>query len=246
MQIEAVLAEALPDGGQVLLTGHSLGGALAQLAAVAIAAASTPQRPLRPLLVTFAAPAIGDMRFAAELRAAAEPCGGLRVYNADDPIPPVTAMFGYRHAGLPIVRAQTRRRARRARPPPSPRAPPTVPTSRLRRPRRPPLRARRPSRWATMRARRTAPSRPRSAALARSLRMSCFTWARPSLPSGRQSPSTRHPRLRPREVGRARARRGRRRRRFRRGSPGRGRCGCGRRASSSTGGDGAKTIARTY
>jgi predicted lipase len=72
----------------VVLTGHSLGGALAQLAAVSIAASSAAEgRPIRPLLVTFASPAVGDGGFARELRAAAEPCGGLRVYNSADPIP---------------------------------------------------------------------------------------------------------------------------------------------------------------
>ncbi|KAG8464983.1 hypothetical protein KFE25_012346 [Diacronema lutheri] len=102
-QIHALLAEALPNGGRVLLTGHSLGGALAQLAAVAIANASTAERPLRALLVTFAAPAVGDGTFARELRAAAEPCGGLRVYNTDDPIPHIATTLGYKHAGVPIV-----------------------------------------------------------------------------------------------------------------------------------------------
>mmetsp|Transcript_42914 Transcript_42914/g.99495 ORF Transcript_42914/g.99495 Transcript_42914/m.99495 type:complete len:372 (-) Transcript_42914:470-1585(-) len=102
-QIEHVLKEALPNGGRVLLTGHSLGGALAQLAAVAIARTSDEGRPMRPLLITFAAPAIGDVAFAAELSAAAEPCGGLRVYNRDDPIPALSTLVGYKHAGVPVV-----------------------------------------------------------------------------------------------------------------------------------------------
>jgi len=100
--MDKVLDEALPTGGRVLITGHSLGGALAQVAAVHVARRSTPERPLRPVLVTFAAPAIGDSSFVHQVRTAAAPLGGLRVYNDGDPIPALSTAVGYRHAGVPL------------------------------------------------------------------------------------------------------------------------------------------------
>lgn len=112
-ELDAVLAHALPEGGRVLYTGHSLGGALAQLGAVHASRCSTARRPLRPTLVTFAAPAIGNRQFVSELNAAVEPHGGLRVHNQGDPVPSLSRALGYRHGGvsLQLPLAENARRA---------------------------------------------------------------------------------------------------------------------------------------
>ena len=107
---------------RVLLVGHSLGGALACLAAtklgVAAAAASAAERatlaagtsgaaeplvtaevateralPPTPLLVTFGCPIVGNAAFVALQNGTVAPAGGLRVFNHFDPVPSVGSGF---------------------------------------------------------------------------------------------------------------------------------------------------------
>ncbi|CAM9554754.1 unnamed protein product [Phaeothamnion confervicola] len=85
---------------RVLFVGHSLGGAIAQLAAAHFG-------HLEPTLVTFAAPAAGDAAFCAHVEAVAHPYGGLRVYNENDVVPVIAQLVGYRHAGVPVVQRVT-------------------------------------------------------------------------------------------------------------------------------------------
>ena len=87
-------------GLPVYVTGHSLGGALASLAALDIAAA----HPRRRLLVyTFGAPMVGDRRFAAQFRAACP--RAFRVVNEMDPVPkmPYTFLGFYEHGPKEVV-----------------------------------------------------------------------------------------------------------------------------------------------
>mmetsp|Transcript_21302 Transcript_21302/g.60759 ORF Transcript_21302/g.60759 Transcript_21302/m.60759 type:complete len:761 (+) Transcript_21302:65-2347(+) len=90
-----------PAGGhrrfphEVVFVGHSLGGALAHLAAVYF-------HDLRPRLVTFAAPATGNLAFCRCLEQVARPYGGLRVWNEGDVVPYIAQLVGYSHAGIPI------------------------------------------------------------------------------------------------------------------------------------------------
>ena len=93
-QLQLVMEE-LPEGTTLLLTGHSMGGALAQIAAAYFA-------HLSPWLVTFAAPAVGNARFSRHLRTFARPFGGVRVWNEYDVVPYLTLLVGYVHAGVPV------------------------------------------------------------------------------------------------------------------------------------------------
>ena len=85
----------LPEGTSVLLVGHSMGGALAQLAAAYYA-------HLTPWLVTFAAPAVGNGAFCQHLRQYARPFGGIRVWNEFDAVPYLPLLVGYEHTGVPV------------------------------------------------------------------------------------------------------------------------------------------------
>ena len=99
-------------GGPVFYTGHSLGGALAMLAA--------SRRP--PLAVyTFGAPRVGDARFGETLADVA----AYRVVNRRDTVPrspPNVGRLRYRHAGelCAISIGGSRGRSRRKRIPPLP------------------------------------------------------------------------------------------------------------------------------
>lgn len=79
----------------VVFVGHSMGGALAQLATVYFC-------ELRARLVTFASPAIGNAAFCRLLDCCGQPYGGLRVWNDFDVVPSIAQLVGYRHAGVPI------------------------------------------------------------------------------------------------------------------------------------------------
>jgi triacylglycerol lipase len=70
-----------PAGLPVVVTGHSLGGALATLLAADLAAAT----PLKPQAWTFASPNVGDAVFAA--RYAARSTVSWRIYNQVDVVP---------------------------------------------------------------------------------------------------------------------------------------------------------------
>jgi triacylglycerol lipase len=78
---EGLAAEVDPAGLPIVVTGHSLGGALATLL-VADLAANTP---LKPQAWTFASPNVGDAAFAA--RYAALTAVSWRIYNQVDVVP---------------------------------------------------------------------------------------------------------------------------------------------------------------
>ncbi|KAG5185373.1 hypothetical protein JKP88DRAFT_244473 [Tribonema minus] len=86
-----------PAAARILFTGHSMGGALAQLAAA-------HWHALNPHLVTVASPAAGNAPFCRHLEATALPHGGLRVWNEADAVPLLAQLAGYRHAGVPVRR----------------------------------------------------------------------------------------------------------------------------------------------
>lgn len=79
----------------VVFVGHSMGGALAQLATVYYC-------ELKARLVTFASPAIGNAAFCRLLDCCGQPYGGLRVWNDFDVVPAIAQLVGYKHAGVPI------------------------------------------------------------------------------------------------------------------------------------------------
>lgn len=91
-------------GWEVLFTGHSLGGALATLAALDVAQAptSTPLAGAQVLMCSFGAPRVGDDRFATRY----DECvpNSWRVYSKSDIIPtvPPTSLFGFRHGGIGV------------------------------------------------------------------------------------------------------------------------------------------------
>ena len=74
---------AASASGQVYVVGHSMGGALATLAAIEIS--GNGQRPGRVACVTFGAPAVGDELFADAFNSRVGQ--SVRVVNALDPIP---------------------------------------------------------------------------------------------------------------------------------------------------------------
>ncbi len=88
----------LPDGAdaRLVLTGHSLGGMMAVLAAVLLPD-DLVVPPLRRSCVTFGAPRVGDAAFADVFRIAVE--DGVRVVFDRDPIPRYPCDPAYRHAG---------------------------------------------------------------------------------------------------------------------------------------------------
>ena len=94
---ELLLDEAGAGGAtdHVVFVGHSMGGALAQLATVYYC-------ELKARLVTFASPAIGNGAFCRLLDCCGQPYGGLRVWNDFDVVPSIAQLVGYKHAGVPI------------------------------------------------------------------------------------------------------------------------------------------------
>jgi len=76
------------------VVGHSLGGAMAAMAAVelAIRGRDAQGRGKTVMLTTFAAPAAGNEAFVALQNELVGPCGGLRIYNKGDTVP----MLGYK------------------------------------------------------------------------------------------------------------------------------------------------------
>jgi Lipase (class 3) len=81
----------------LLFTGHSMGGALAQLAAAY-------HYQYAPVLVTLATPATGNIAFCRHLDNTAIPHGGIRLWNEADVVPLLANLVGYRHAGVPVCR----------------------------------------------------------------------------------------------------------------------------------------------
>lgn len=76
-----------PDGAQVYVAGHSLGGALSTLAALTVARRT---RFKEPLLYTFASPRVGDPTFAAQFAALTV----YRIANSEDLVPSVPPASG--------------------------------------------------------------------------------------------------------------------------------------------------------
>lgn len=74
----------LPKQGRIICTGHSLGGALATLAALHIACAHPDLRD-RLVVVTFGGPPVGDSEFVKRFNALVPQC--VRVVNPMDPVP---------------------------------------------------------------------------------------------------------------------------------------------------------------
>lgn len=84
------------------IVGHSMGGALAQLAAAYYAVC-------KPYLVTIAAPAVGNKQFCDYVCKYVYPSGGgIRVWNEYDIVPYLAMIVGYDHVGIPLkMRAST-------------------------------------------------------------------------------------------------------------------------------------------
>jgi triacylglycerol lipase len=98
----------VPGDLGLYITGHSLGGGLAQIASAAFA------RDNLAACYTFGSPRVGDVRFDAEVS-----CPHYRVVNAWDLVPGVPPPFylGYRHGGdVRTLRALGERPLRRNRP----------------------------------------------------------------------------------------------------------------------------------
>ena len=117
--------ETLSDDTVVIMTGHSLGGALASIAAAKLCFMREQKRLQRRrqgqnehvddkddqknncILVTAGAPAVGNAAFVDWLTPRVAPHGGLRLYNDGDIVPLLSVPVGYRHAGVPLKRKVT-------------------------------------------------------------------------------------------------------------------------------------------
>lgn len=89
--LEAPADKGLPWAKNLYITGHSKGGALAILAGVRLAA-------LKPRVVTFAAPKVGNRRFSALYPL----CIQVAAYEGADDIVPLLPPFGYSTTGTVI------------------------------------------------------------------------------------------------------------------------------------------------
>ena len=96
-QLDRVIADASVAGSipRLFFTGHSMGGAVAQLAAAHYHLHS-------PWLVTFGAPSLGNSAFVRHVEDFVRPFGGLRLWNELDSVPYLAQLVGYRHAGVPV------------------------------------------------------------------------------------------------------------------------------------------------
>ena len=97
--IAADLATATADCDQILITGHSLGAALAVLAAPDVFR-NMPPNKIEPRLITFAGPRVGLTDFVNAFNAAIESC--FRVVNFLDIVPYVPPA-PYVHVGAQIA-----------------------------------------------------------------------------------------------------------------------------------------------
>ena len=86
----------------VLFTGHSMGGALAQLASVYYVGHRFCSDTLGINLVTVAAPAVGNADFVKYMNNHVSPYGGIRVWNEYDSVPYLATVVGYELGGIPV------------------------------------------------------------------------------------------------------------------------------------------------
>ena len=82
-------------GHKVVFTGHSMGGALAQLAAAHFS-------DISPHLITFSSPAVGNYKFIQHLEKHVQPEGGIRMWNEYDAVPYLALVVGFQLGGIPI------------------------------------------------------------------------------------------------------------------------------------------------
>jgi hypothetical protein len=103
VELESRLAELYRDRGDLFdqrlyITGHSLGGALAQLLAYRLVRHSMLPDKVKVYVVTFGSPRLGGPTFAAALDGMPQVVN-YRVVNNKDPVPRVP-LFHFRHAGI--------------------------------------------------------------------------------------------------------------------------------------------------
>ena len=91
----------------LVMTGHSMGGAVAQLAAAYLS--NSLPKTTTTYLVTVGAPAIGNLGFVKSLESAVMPRGGLRFTGVGDVVPRVGSVLGAWRAGCCACRAITAR-----------------------------------------------------------------------------------------------------------------------------------------
>ena len=91
-----------PQKHTLIFTGHSMGGALAQLAAAYFCEFDRFPACFNPALVTFATPAVGNADFVKYLNRHVGPYGGIRYWNEYDPVPYLATVVGYELGGIPI------------------------------------------------------------------------------------------------------------------------------------------------
>lgn len=91
------IQDRIPYGARLILTGHSLGGALATLCADALQDTYQIER-----VITFGSPRVGNARFVGEYNLGPG-VRTWRIVNAHDPVPHVPFVFGtYRHVDTQV------------------------------------------------------------------------------------------------------------------------------------------------
>lgn len=100
--VAGLIQERLGRSTNIVVVGHSLGGALATLCAHDLAGLGSPPTEV----FTFGAPRVGNRTFARDLNAKLRD-NFFRIVNQRDPVPHVPWSFGtYRHAGTEIYLAR--------------------------------------------------------------------------------------------------------------------------------------------
>lgn len=101
LAIRKTLMEALQghEDDEIVITGHSLGGALASLAALDLNSAGYKM----VYMVTFGAPRVGDQLFAERFEAADSNCTSFRIFKDRDPIPQILMSPKYFHVGKGLL-----------------------------------------------------------------------------------------------------------------------------------------------
>ncbi|KXZ45673.1 hypothetical protein GPECTOR_52g70 [Gonium pectorale] len=92
-----------PGPWRVLVTGHSLGGALATLGAYELAELKLPADP-PVVMYTYGAPRVGNKAFAEAFNALVP--DAFRCANDDDIVPRVPRLMGFCHVGTPVLLAE--------------------------------------------------------------------------------------------------------------------------------------------